>query len=46
MQDRSREGSVMHVSQRGLSDRVLDAVWVFFMLVIVLVALVWVSNRF
>lgn len=33
----------MHVSQRGLS--VLDAVWVFFTLVIVLVALVWVSNR-
>ncbi len=39
------ERSVMHVSQRGLTDRVLDAVWVFFMLVLVLVALVWVSNR-
>ena len=35
----------MRVSQRRLSDRVLDAVWVFFTLVIVLVALVWVSNR-
>ncbi len=35
----------MDVSQRGLSDRVLDAVWVFLTLLIVLLALVWVSNR-